>query len=81
MANESAEELLEQAILNYSRASDDRSAMLTAWIVVGEFIDAEGELRLVAYASQGLPFWRIDGMLNAAADAIEYTLEEEEEHE
>lgn len=78
MANESAEQMLEQSILNYAQLSDDVHGMLTGWVVIAEFVDSEGVPKLGAYASSGLPYWRIDGMINAAPDEISYLTEDEE---
>ena len=78
MANESAEQLLEQAILNYARVSGEDHGMLTGWIVVAESVNEEGVPTLNAYASQGLPWWRINGMIDAAPEQIEYLSEDEE---
>lgn len=78
MANETAEQLLEQAILNYARVTEDDHGMLTGWVVVAESVDGDGVPKLSAFASQGLPWWRINGMIDAAPTQIGYMSEDEE---
>lgn len=78
MANETAEQMLEQAILNYARVSGVEHGMLTGWVIVAESVDEEGVPALNAYASQGLPHWRINGMIDAAPEQIYYLSEDEE---
>jgi hypothetical protein len=74
-----AEAKLEAAILAYSRAVEEGGTLLTGWVVVGEFMDADGTPLLSAWASRGLPYWRINGLIDAASDVVAYEYEEEED--
>ena len=73
-----AEQALENAIMQYERVSEGDGAILMGWVVIGEFLDHDGHPHLAAYAAQGLPFWRIDGLIEAAPTAIAYMEEFEE---
>jgi hypothetical protein len=69
---EEAERKLEEAILEYERATENSGVILTSWVLVAEFIDGDGYPSLSAYAARGMPYWRIDGLLDAAPSAIPY---------
>lgn len=73
-----AEQALENAIMHYERTVEGEGAILTGWVIVGEFLDHGGQPHLAAYAARGLPFWRIDGLIEAAPTAIAYMEEYEE---
>ena len=74
-----AEQALEAAIAAYERAADGAGAILTGWVLVAEFMDHTGYPHLAAYAARGLPYWRIDGLIEAAPSAIAYSEEFEDE--
>ena len=78
MTLEEAEANLERAILDYAQTAEERTALLTGWVIIGEFMDADGTPELLAYAARSLPYWRIDGMIDAASDAIAYETEDED---
>jgi hypothetical protein len=69
---------LERAIMDYDRAAEGEGAIITGWVTVAEFIDHEGQPHLAAYAAHGMPFWRIDGLIEAAPSAMLYMEEFEE---
>jgi len=73
-----AERNLERAIMEYERAAEGEGAIITGWVVVAEFIDHDGHPHLAAYAAHGMPFWRIDGLIEAAPSAMLYMEEFEE---
>jgi hypothetical protein len=73
-----AEAQLEEAIRTYAKVMDESCILLTGWVLVGEFMDEDGNPLLASWASRGLPYWRINGMIDAAADAIEYSYEDED---
>ena len=72
VTEEQAERNLEQALVEYERAVDGEGTLLTGWVIVAEFLTREGTPHLAAYASKGLPYWRIDGMIEAAHNTILY---------
>ncbi len=78
MSLEDAEANLERAILEYAQAAEGGASLLTGWVVIGEFMDADGVPELLAYAARSLPYWRIDGMIDAASDVIVYETEDED---
>lgn len=67
-----AEKTLEQAIIAYDREAHGENAILTGWVVVAEWVDENGEPAMSAYAREGMPYWRIDGLLSAAPDQFPY---------
>ena len=66
------EEALEKAIVEFERNSEGYGAIITGWVVIAEFIDTNGDPQLSAYARSGMPYWRIDGLIEAAPTAIVY---------
>jgi hypothetical protein len=74
-----AERNLENAIADYEKAANDFGKVLVCWVLAAEFIDDEGQPYLAAYAARGMPFWRIDGLIDAAPHAIIYMEEVDDE--
>jgi hypothetical protein len=72
MTDKDAEEALEQAIIRYEHAMAETPALLTGWVLIGEFMDANGVPHLSTYAANTLPYWRVNGMIQAASDEIVY---------
>lgn len=66
------EKHLESAIIAYDREADGQNALLTGWVVIAEWIDEDGEPAMSAYAREGMPYWRIDGLLSSAPDQFLY---------
>ena len=79
VTEEQAERNLEQALVEYERAVNGEGTLLTGWVIVAEFLTREGTPHLAAYASRGLPYWRIDGMIEAAHSTILYVEVTDEE--
>jgi hypothetical protein len=79
MEHDQAERNIEQAIVDLEHSADGGGMILTGWVMVAEFIDKEGHPHLSAYAARGMPFWRIDGLIEAAPQAIVYTEDVDEE--
>lgn len=77
MTFDEAEANLERAILDYAQAAEERASLLTGWVMIGEFMDNDGTPELLAYAARSLPYWRINGMIEAAPDTIAYDYEDE----
>lgn len=67
-----SEKTLEQAIIAYDRQADGENAILTGWVVIAEWVNEDGEPAMSAYAREGMPYWRIDGLLSAAPDQFAY---------
>lgn len=78
MTFDEVEANLERAILEYTQVVEERPMLLTGWVVIGEFMDADGVPELLPYAARALPYWRINGMIEAAPDAIAYEREGED---
>jgi len=76
---EEAERNLENAIAEYEKAANGLGHILIGWVVAAEFIDQDGQPYLAAYAARGMPFWRIDGLIDAAPHAILYMEEVEDD--
>jgi hypothetical protein len=47
--------------------------MITAWVSVIEYLDADGQPRLAAFASE-TPDWRIQGMLTSGGELLANSL-------
>jgi hypothetical protein len=74
-----AERALENAIVEYEKATNEVGKILVGWVVAAEFMDEDGQPYLAAYAARGMPFWRIDGLIDAAPHAILYMEEVEDD--
>lgn len=73
------ESLIEEAILRYLREVYEDPAIITGWVIVAEFVDTQGTPDLHAFACSGMPYWKINGMLEAAPYEITYADEEDED--
>lgn len=71
-----AETRIEQAIIAYEKESLGDGVLLTGWVVVAEWIDSDGNPNLSAFAREGMPYWRIDALLEAAPNEIVYDEED-----
>lgn len=67
-----AEKRLEESIVAFDRHTDGANAILTGWVLIAEWIDADGNPAMSAHAREGMPYWRIDGLLSAAPDQFLY---------
>lgn len=74
------EKRLEEAIRLYDQECnpEDSNALLTGWVVVAEWINADGEPNLSAFAREGMPHWRINGLLDSAPSTVIYDEEDED---
>jgi hypothetical protein len=79
MSHKDAEGELENAITGFERETGSGAALLTGWVVVAEFMDPDGTPRLETWAAEGMPYWRINGMINAASDEVFYLEEYDDE--
>jgi hypothetical protein len=75
------ESLLEAAMLKYLREIYEDPAIITGWVVVAEFVDSKGSPDLHAFAATGMPYWKINGMLEAAPHEIAYSDEEDDDED
>ena len=67
-----AEKSLEKAIIAFDNESGNGNAILTGWVIIAEWIDEDGDPALSAYAREGMPYWRIDGLLSSAPNQFLY---------
>ena len=67
-----AEMRLEEAIRAYEAETNGENALLTGWVIVAEWIDKDGNPNLTAFAREGMPYWRIDALLEAGPAEIVY---------
>jgi hypothetical protein len=74
-----AEDAIEAATLAYLREVYDDPAIITGWVVIAEFVDSKGTPDLHAFAATGMPYWKINGMLDAAPSEIAYTYDDDDE--
>jgi len=79
MEYDQAADRLENAIVELERAGNAEGSIVTGWVVVAEFLDHQGSPHLACYASRGMPWWRVNGILEAAPSAIEYVEECEDD--
>lgn len=70
--SESATERLEAAMLAYLRENYEGVALLTGWVLVAEIMDADAVPDLVGFAAENMPYWKINGLIDAGRDVIEY---------
>lgn len=74
-----SEDALEAAILAYLREVYEDPAIVTGWVVIAEFVDSKGMPDLHAFAATGMPYWKINGMLDAAPGEIAYADDDEDD--
>ena len=67
-----AEKQIENAIIAYEKESGGDGVLLTGWVIVAEWVDGDGNPELSAFAREGMPYWRIDALLEAAPNVIVY---------
>ncbi len=67
-----AESALEKAIRSYDKETEGTGALLTGWVVIAEWIDEDGNPDLTAFAREGMPYWRINALIDAAPMEIVY---------
>lgn len=65
-------ERLESAMLAYLRDNYDGVALVTGWVLVAEIMDADAVPDLVGFAADNMPYWKINGLIDAGRDVIEY---------
>ena len=75
------EDVVNAAILEYLKETYENPAIVTGWVVVAEFVDTEGTQDLAAFAANNMPYWKINGMLEAAPYEMNYMDEEDLEDE
>jgi len=73
------EPAVESAILGYLRQVYEDPAIITGWVVVAEFVDRSGEPELHAFAASNMPYWKINGMLDAGPAAMNYSDDDDED--
>jgi len=66
------EEQLEAAMLAYLRENYEGVALITGWVMVAEIMDAEAVPDLVGFAAEHMPYWKINGLIDAGRDIIAY---------
>lgn len=76
---ESVQDGLERALLAYVRENYEGAALITGWVLVAEIMDDEGVPDLASFAAEGMPYWKINGLLDAAPDVMAYDYEDEDE--
>lgn len=73
-----AETLIERAIKAYEKQTGGDGELLTGWVVVAEWIDANGDANLTAFARERMPHWRINALLEEAPFQIVYEDEDDD---
>lgn len=64
--------LVEAATLRYLQEIEADPAIVTGWVVVAEYMNADGVPTLLPFAATGMPYWKINGMLDAAREEMIY---------
>lgn len=73
-----AVDAVESAVTSYLREDYDDAAILTGWVVVAEYMSSDGVPCLAAFAAEGMPYWKINGLIDAGPFEIAYEDEDEE---
>ena len=73
-----AEKTVENAIRAYDQSFGSGNALLIGWVIVAEWIDPNGEPNLSAFAREGMPYWRINALLDSAPYEIVYADDDED---
>ena len=77
----SNQDALEGAVLKHLQSEFENAAILTGWIVVAEFMTAEGNPAMYAFAADHMPYWKVNGMLEAAPHEMGYVYDDQDEDE
>ena len=74
-----AEQRIEEAIRSLEKESGGEGVLITGWVVVAEWVDADGSPMLSAFACEGMPYWRINSLVDCAPLEMIYDDEEEDD--
>jgi hypothetical protein len=74
-----AEQGVEAAIKAYLEQVYEDPVIVTGWVVVAEVMHSDGEPELYPFATDGMPYWKINGLLWAAPDEMVYCDAEDED--
>ena len=72
------ETLIEKAIKAYDKDTGGDGALLTGWIVLAEWVDANGDPNLTAFARERMPYWRIKAILEEGPYLIVYDTDDDD---
>lgn len=61
-----AEQRIELAIRALEDEAGGEGVLITGWVVVAEWVDGDGSPTLSAYAREGMPYWRINSLVDCA---------------
>ena len=82
MADElSPGDAIEKGILQVLQDEYENAAIVTGWVIVAEFMTSEGTPDIHAFAADHMPYWKINGMLEAAPYEMNYAEEDDLEDE
>jgi len=82
MADEvTSQDAIESAVMMHLQQEYENAAILTGWVVIAEFMTAEGNPAIYAFAADHMPYWKVNGMLDAAPHEMGYMYAGEEEDE
>jgi hypothetical protein len=82
MAEEvSPKDAVEAAVLRQLQEEYENAAIVTGWVIVAEFMTSEGAPDIHAFAADHMPYWKINGMLDAAPHEMVYAYDDEDEDE
>jgi hypothetical protein len=69
---------VENSITAYLHEDYDEGAILTGWVVIAEYMSSDGIPGIAAFAAEGMPYWKINGLIEAAPHEIVYEEEDEQ---
>lgn len=82
MADElSPSDAIEKGILQVLQDEYENAAIVTGWVIVAEFMTSEGTPDIHAFAADHMPYWKINGMLDAAPYEMGYAYDDEDADE
>ena len=82
MADElSPSETIEKGILQVLQDEYENAAIVTGWVIVAEFMTTDGTPDIHAFAADHMPYWKINGMLDAAPHEMGYAYDDEDADE
>jgi|LauGreSuBDMM15SN_2_FD.fasta_scaffold193919_1 hypothetical protein len=60
---------------------DKKGAMCTNFVLVAEWVDSNGDFWLSTHGDEGIPPWRVEGLLSYALSQVseDFALEEEDD--
>lgn len=79
--NRDASSIIKDMLSELASHLDQKGAMCTNFVLVSEWVDSEGSYWLATHGEEGIPPWRVEGMLSYALNNVQEDFGDEDEYE